>query len=70
MNKMAFELNFYDQGLRSYGLFSNVMQKHEINAGVMVPQTVRNGHIISCVLILFTSNEDQKIPYTLANQFI
>ena len=27
MNKMAFELNFYDQGHRSYGLFSNVMQK-------------------------------------------
>ena len=27
MNKMAIELNFYDQGHRSYGLFSNVMQK-------------------------------------------
>ena len=70
MNKIAFELNFYDQGHRSYSLFSNVMQKD--TKSMLVPwwQTVRNGHIISCVLILFTSNEDQKIPYTLANQFI
>ena len=27
-------------------------------------QTVRNGHIISCVLILFTSNEDQDSLYS------
>ena len=28
-------------------------------------QLRRDIHIISCVLILFTSDEDQKIPYTL-----
>ena len=33
---MAFELNFYDQGYRSYGLFSNIMQRHKIDAGAMV----------------------------------
>ena len=70
MNKMAFELNFYDQVHRSYGLFANVMQKD--TKSMLVPwwKTVRNGHIISCMLILFTSNEDQKIPYTLAKQSI
>ena len=33
-------------------------------------QTVRNCHIITCVFILFTSNEDQKILYIQANEFI
>ena len=34
-NKIVFKLNSYELGHRSYGLFSNDMQKHEIDAGAM-----------------------------------
>ena len=55
---------------RSYGLFSNDMQKHVKSILVTWWQTVRNGHIITYVLILLNSNENQKILYTKVNQYI
>ena len=67
---MVFVLSFYDQGHRHYGLFYGVMQNNIKLMPVPWRQTVRNDHIILCVFILFTSKEDQKILYILANQFI
>ena len=69
-NKMVFELNLYELEHRSYGLFSNDMQKHMKSMSVPWWQTVRNGHIITFVFMLLTSNKDQKILYTQAIQFI
>ena len=44
---------------RSYGLFSNDMQKHMKSLSVLWWQTVRNGHLIMYMFILFNSNDDQ-----------
>ena len=47
---MIFELNLYELAHKSYGLFSNDMQKHMKLISVRWWQTVRNGHIITlCV---------------------
>ena len=67
---MVFELILYDPAHKSYGLFSNDMQKHMKSISVPWWQTARNGHIITCVFILLNYNETQKILYTQANQFI
>ena len=67
---MGFELNLYKLAHRSYGLFTNDMQKHMKSISVPWWQTVGNGNIIKCVFILLTSNEHQKILYTQASQFI
>ena len=67
---MVFELILCDLAQESYGLFFNVMQKHEIDVSAMVTDCYRNGHIITCVFILLNYNEVQKILYTQTNQFI
>ena len=41
-------------------------QKHVKSMSVPWWQTVKNGHIITCVFTLLASNEDKKILYTQA----
>ena len=67
---MVFELIWYDLAHKSYGLFSNDMQKHMKSMSVPWRQTARNGHIVTCVFILLNYNKIQKILYTQVNQFI
>ena len=60
-NEIVFELNLYKLAHRSYGLFSNDMQKH-MNQCQCHGDTdcVRNGHIIMFMFTLLTSNEDKR----------
>ena len=61
---MVFELNFYDEGHRSYGLFSNVMQK---DTKLIMHASEKKAVTFECLQAQI-QNKIQSIPYRTAIQ--